>query len=202
MELFDEHLPLEEKRITAEVCVHHLYFNDSHYAALGNRLKCNPAVKTKNDQDALWKALLENKLDIVATDHAPHTREEKDATYIHAPSGLPLVQHSLQAMMEMHHAGRLSLETLVHKMCHAPAIAFRMKDRGFLREGYFADMVLVDPTGAERVSAENIRYKCGWSPFEGHSFGAKVHATIVNGAVVYREGRLENMENGKRLLFL
>lgn len=201
MELFDNDIPLEDKRITAEVCVHHLFFNDSSYAELGNHLKCNPAVKTKEDQEALWHALLTDKLDVVATDHAPHTAEEKAQPYSKAPSGLPLVQHSLMAMMDMCKDGRISMEDLVRKMCHAPAIAFRVKERGFLREGYYADLVIVDSENGSTVERNNILYKCGWSPFEGHRFYSSVNTTIVNGQVVFREGKLENTSAGQRLFF-
>jgi dihydroorotase len=201
MELFDNSLPLSEKRITAEVCVHHLFFNESAYPRLGNRLKCNPAVKSMDDQEALWKALLKDKLDVVATDHAPHTIEEKSRPYINAPSGLPLVQHSLLAMLDMHKQGRIEIDTVVKKMCHAPAIAFRVKERGFLREGYFADLVLIDPEKKTPVTKENILFKCAWSPFEGHTFSHNIKSTIVNGELVYDSGQLKNTSHAQRLMF-
>lgn len=201
MELFNNSIPLEEKRITAEVCVHHLFFNAKSYESLGNRLKCNPAVKSEENQNSLWKALLDDRLDVIATDHAPHTLEEKARPYIEAPSGLPLVQHSLQAMIDQSMAGRISLEDVVRKMCHAPAIAFRVKERGFLREGYFADMVLVDANKSYEVNANNILYKCGWSPFEGHRFKSTVDQTIVNGKVVFKDGAIQQVGHGQRLMF-
>jgi dihydroorotase len=201
MVLFNNAIPLEQKRITAEVCVHHLFFNSKAYARLGNRLKCNPAVKSEKDQEALWKALLNDQLDVIATDHAPHTIEEKSRPYIDAPSGLPLVQHSLQAMIDKSKEGKISMEEVVRKMCHAPAIAFRVKERGFLREGYFADLVLLDPNKSYEVTQENILFKCAWSPFEGHRFKSSVDQTIVNGKVVFSDGAIVRSDQGQRLLF-
>ena len=201
MELFDGSIPLNQKRITAEVCVHHLFFNESSYEKLGNGLKCNPAVKSKNDQQALLQALLDNKLDVVATDHAPHTPEEKQRPYVSAPSGLPLVQHSLQGMIELYKDNKISLENIVHKMCHAPAIAFKIRERGFIREGYAADITLLDLNKKIKVAKKNILYKCAWSPFEGMEFGSAVDTTIVNGAIAYRQGEFFNTANAERLLF-
>lgn len=185
MILFDPDIPLGNKRITAEVCVHHLWFSQEDYERYGTRIKWNPAIKTKADQEALWQALLENRIDVVATDHAPHTREEKDNKYLKAPSGGPLVQHSLVAMLESFHNGRISLERVVEKMCHAPAICFNVEKRGFIRENYWADLVLVDLNDPWTVASKNIYYKCGWSPFEGITFRSRVTHTFVNGNLVY-----------------
>jgi dihydroorotase len=201
MALFNNDLPLAEKKITAEVCVHHLFFNQGSYDKLGNRLKCNPAVKTKNDQDALWTALLNDQLDVIATDHAPHTKDEKARPFLKAPSGLPLVQHSLLAMYDMHLENKISLAKMVAKMAHAPAVAYKIRERGFLREGYFADLVLLDPKRDTNVQTSNILYKCGWSPFEGHIFRSSVDTTIVNGGIVYQRGRFINENKAKRLKF-
>ena len=185
MVLFAEDLPLQDKRITAEVCVHHLWFSAEDYPALGNRIKWNPAVKSVSDRDALWKALLEDRLDVIATDHAPHTMQEKSNAYFKAPSGGPLVQHSLPAMMEFYHKGHISIEKIVEKMCHAPAICFRVDRRGFIRENYWADLALIAPEQPWQVDASNILYKCGWSPFEGYTFHSKISHTFVNGNLVY-----------------
>jgi dihydroorotase len=201
MKLFSNELPLNEKRITAEVCVHHLWFDDTDYAKLGNRIKWNPAIKTKYDRDALQEAVKNNRIDIIATDHAPHTLEEKSRSYFKAPSGGPLVQHSLAIMMELWHRKIFSLEKIVEKMCHNPAILFNIRERGFIREGYKADLVLVDPEQSWTVSKENILYKCGWSPFEGETFRSKVLKTIVNGTIVFDEGRIDEEYRGQRLLF-
>jgi dihydroorotase len=199
--LFSADLPLEAKKITAEVCIHHLWFSDEDYAAKGNFIKWNPAVKTAADRDQLWKALLEGRIDVIATDHAPHTLEEKQRPYAEAPSGGPLVQHSLQAMFQMAAAGKLTLEQVVEKMCHNPAILFRIDRRGFLREGYFADMVLVNPDAPTEVNKQNLLYKCGWSPFEGHTFGASIAGTWVNGQQVYNGREVISGINGMRLAF-
>lgn len=179
---------VSEKRITAEVCVHHLWFDEKDYSAKGTWIKWNPAIKTAKDKEALWKALLDDKIDVVATDHAPHTREEKNNSYFKAPSGGPLVQHSLIAMLEMSRKGFISVENVVRKMCHAPADLFRIEKRGHIREGWFADLVLVDPNQNQIVTPSNILYKCGWSPFEGMEFTHKVKTTFVNGKIVYNEG--------------
>jgi len=201
VELFTNRKKLKNKKITAEVCVHHLSFNSDDYATLGNNIKCNPAIKTPEDQAALWKALLSNRFDIIATDHAPHTAKEKANPYVKSPSGLPLVQHSLSLMLNHFHSGRISLERIVEKMCHAPAICFNIKERGYLREGYFADMVLVDLNKKWTVGKENILYKCGWSPLEGRSMNSKVVSTIVNGQMAYNRGKVLKKRVGERLLF-
>lgn len=184
--LFSNKKPLKDKKITAEVCIHHLWFNDSDYAKKGTLIKWNPAVKTKKDQEALLKGLLDDFIDVVATDHAPHTKEEKKNPYTKAPSGGPLVQHALPAMLQLHHQGKISLEKIVEKMCHNPAILFQIKDRGFIREGYKADLVLVDLNAPWAVQPDNIVYKCGWSPFEGVTFKSRVTHTFVNGNLVYK----------------
>jgi dihydroorotase len=199
--LFDNKIPLEKKRITSEVCVHHLSFDSGDYASLGNKIKCNPAIKSPDDQKALWNALNDDHLDIIATDHAPHTLDEKSQIYLKAPAGLPLVQHGLQLMIDHVKNGRISLERMVHKMCHAPAICFQIKDRGFIREGYWADLVLVDPNKPYQVSTENILYKCGWSPFEDRSFSSSIHSTIVSGNLVWQNGKFVDDSKGHRILF-
>ncbi len=200
MALFDNTLPLEKKRITAEVCVHHLWFCDDDYHTLGTKIKWNPAIKTSADRAALWKALADNRLDVVATDHAPHTLDEKTNTYFMAPSGGPLVQHSLLAMLEFYHQGRISLEKVVEKMCHAPAICFKIKNRGFVRPGYYADLVLVDLERPYTVAPENIYYKCSWSPFDGYTFRSSILSTFVNGNRVYHQGEFSE-NKGMRLEF-
>ncbi len=201
LELFDNSLPLAEKRITAEVCVHHLWFSADDYAQLGTQIKCNPAIKDKRHREALFPALLDNRLDIIATDHAPHTWEEKSGSYFNAPSGVPLVQHTLNVMLEFYQKGNISLEQIVEKMCHAPAICFKVKERGFIREGYWADLVLVDLNQKWNVSKENIYYKCGWSPFEGHTFTGQINKTFVSGNLVYDQGNFIEGTSGKRLEF-
>ena len=199
--LFNNSLPLEKKKITAEACIHHLWFNDSDYARLGTKIKWNPAIKTKRDQEAILKAVLDNNIDVIATDHAPHTWEEKNNTYFKAPSGGPLVQHSVVAMLDLYHQGKISLERIVEKMSHNPAILFRIEDRGFIREGYFADLVLADLDKSWTVDKNNILSKCGWSPFEGHSFRSKITHTFVSGKLVYQNEKLIEGESGKRLIF-
>jgi len=199
--LFSNKKPLAEKRITSEVCVHHLWFDDSQYEKKGSLIKWNPAVKTADDRDQLWKALLDGRIDVIATDHAPHTKEEKANTYLNAPSGGPLVQHALPAMMQKVHDGVMDMPTLVEKMCHNPAILFRVEDRGFLREGYHADLVLVDPNRPWSVNKDNILYKCGWSPFEGTLFKSRVTHTFVGGHLVYKDGQLDPSVKGSRLKF-
>lgn len=199
--LFRNDIPLKDKKITAEVCVHHLYFSDQDYATKGNFIKWNPAVKTAADREALWTALLDGRIDVVATDHAPHTLEEKSKPYSQAPSGGPLVQHSLVTMLEFVKQGKLTLEQLVQKMMHNPAILFRIEKRGFIREGYYADLVLVDPKQGQTVTKENLLYKCGWSPFEGTSFSHRVHSTLVNGNFAMRNGVINENAYGQRLLF-
>jgi len=192
---------VKDKLITAEVCVHHLWFDEHDYIAYGNRIKWNPAIKSAEDKAALWEALLNNKIDVVATDHAPHTLQEKEHSYFKAPSGGPLVQHSLTAMLEMSKKGLITVERVIEKMCHAPADLFRIDRRGYIREGYYADLVMVDPSSSWVVSPENILYKCGWSPFEGMSFSHQITATFVNGYLVYAEGDIVSEKQGKRLLF-
>jgi len=201
LSLFSNMLPLEQKRITAEVCVHHLNFTADDYEKYGNQIKCNPAIKEASNREALWEALLDNRLDIIATDHAPHTWEEKSKDYLEAPSGVPLVQHSLLLMLQYVKEGRLSLERLVEKMCHAPAQCFQVKERGYLCEGYFADLVLVDPNKSFEVTKENLEYKCNWSPFEGHTFPHEICTTFVSGHPVYNEGKFDMSKLGKRISF-
>ncbi len=201
LELFDNTISLKDKRITSEVCVHHLWFDESDYVDKGTFIKWNPAVKSKQDKAALFEGLLTDKLDIIATDHAPHTLEEKNNPYFSAPSGGPLVQHALHAMLEFHFNDQISLEKIVEKMCHNPAICFQIEDRGYVREGYYADLVLVDLDKKWTVNKNNILYKCGWSPFEGHEFNSKVSHTIINGNLVYEDGSFYENKKGKRLLF-
>lgn len=204
--LFDNTIPLNQKRITAEVCVHHLWFDSTDYARLGNLIKCNPAIKAPHHKEALLAALLDDRLDIIATDHAPHTWAEKEpqsngSAYWQAPSGLPLVQHPLLLMLEFVKQGKLTLETLVRKMSHAPADCFRIDRRGYVREGYWADLVLVDTNQPTAVSKENILYQCGWSPLEGHTFGASVTHTLVSGELVFQNGKFLMERAGKRMQF-
>lgn len=199
--LFDDKTPLEKKKITSEACIHHLWFNDADYKRLGTKIKWNPAIKTPLDQKAIMIALLSDYIDVVATDHAPHTTEEKNNTYFKAPSGGPLIQHSVVAMLEFYHRGEISLENIVRKMCHSPAILFRVRERGFIREGYFADLVLVDLNSPWEVNKSNILSKCGWSPFEGETFKSKITHTIVSGHLAYENGVLNENRPGKRLLF-
>jgi dihydroorotase len=199
--LFDNSVPLAEKRITAEACIHHLTFNDSLYETKGTLLKWNPAVKTEADRLGVFQALLDDRIDIIATDHAPHTWAEKQNTYFKAPSGGPLVQHALPAMMQHVANGAISLVRMVEKMCHAPAICFQLENRGFIREGYAADLVLVDPKNPWTVSKANILYKCGWSIFEGTEFNAKVTHTFINGHLAYANGQLNDSVLGQRLRF-
>jgi dihydroorotase len=201
MTLFNNKLPLSRKKITTEVCVHHLWFNSSDYSEKGTMIKWNPAIKTREDQQALWNALLDNTLDVVATDHAPHTKEEKKNKYFKAPSGGPLVQHSLLAMFDFYLMGKISLEKVVEKMCHAPAICFQVEKRGFIREGYNADLVIIDPELNTIVDQSTILYKCRWSPFEGHVFGSRITHTFVNGNHVYQNGVFDETIKGQRLLF-
>ena len=199
--LFSNKKPLAEKKITAEVCVHHLWFTEEDYKTKGNKIKWNPAIKSQKDNDGLWKALLDDRLDVIATDHAPHTLEEKNNSYNKAPSGGPLVQHALVALLEMHHKGKISLEKIVEKACHNPAILFQIKDRGFIREGYKADLVLVDLISPWTVNKENILYKCGWSPFEGTTFKSRVSHTFVNGILTYHNLKFPNKSVPQRLTF-
>ena len=192
---------LKGKRITAEACVHHLWFSQEDYERLGAQIKCNPAVKRKEDRDAILQAVAEGRIDIIATDHAPHTWEEKQGSYFKAPAGLPLVQHALPSLLDHYQAGRLSLETIVQKACHNPAEAFQVKDRGYLREGYFADLVLVDLQKETTVTKESLLYKCGWSPFEGHTFQSRIVTTFVNGGIAWHEGQPGQKIHGQRLTF-
>jgi len=200
-ELFTNSLPLKEKKITAEVCIHHLWFSDSDYENKGTLIKWNPAVKKAEDRSQLWEALLDDRIDIVATDHAPHTLEEKNNPYTSAPSGGPLVQHALPAMLEKVSEGVVSIQKVVQKMCHNPAILFDIEKRGFIREGYFADLVEVDPNSKWKVKKDNILYKCGWSPFEDVTFGSQVKRTFLNGQLVYENGMVSEKRNAKRLTF-
>lgn len=199
--LFSNMLPLEQKNITAEVCVHHLHFTSDDYAQLGNRIKCNPAIKAPHNREALWRALLDDRLDVIATDHAPHTWEEKNEPYEKAHAGLPLVQHSLLMMLHYVKEGRISIEKVVEKMSHAVARCFQVADRGFIREGYRADLVIVDMRQHTKVSKENILYKCQWSPLEGFNFPAAITHTFVNGHLVYGNGVWDESQKGQRLLF-
>lgn len=201
LELFDNTMPLRNKRLTAEVCVHHLTFSADDYAALGNKIKCNPAIKSSDNRDALLPALLDDRLDIIATDHAPHTAEEKAQHYMDAPAGLPLIQHSLVMMLEKAKKGQISIEKVVEKMCHAPADCFRLEHRGFLDEGYFADIVVVHPNKKWTVSKDNIFYKCGWSPLEGREFSTQVQKTFVNGSLVFVGTQYVQQGKGQRLTF-
>ncbi len=200
-ELLDNTIPLKDKKITAEVCVHHLWFDDSDYAKKGTLIKWNPAVKTKNDKEGLLQALLNDKIDIIATDHAPHTLQEKQQVYTKAPSGGPLVQHALLALLEMYHQNKISLEKIVEKFSHHVADLYRIEKRGYIKEGYFADLVLVDLNQPETVTKDNILYKCGWSPFEGTTFSSKIITTIVNGNIIYNNGEFNHNIKGKRLFF-
>lgn len=201
LQLFTNMIPLKEKRITAEVCVHHLHFTSDDYSRLGNLIKCNPAIKAPYNREALWKALLDDRLDVIATDHAPHTWEEKNEPYEKAHAGVPLVQHSLLLMLHYYKQGKISLEKIVQKMSHAVAECFQIKDRGYIREGYFADLVIVDLNENTTVSKENILYKCKWSPFEGETFPAAITHTFVSGNLVYGNGQWNESIKGKRLSF-
>lgn len=201
MNLFSNDIPLKDKKITAEVCIHHLWFSDEDYEEKGTLIKWNPAVKTADDRANLWKALLDNRIDVIATDHAPHLVSEKDNVYTKAPSGGPLVQHALPAMLDKYHEGIISLEKIVEKMCHNPAILFQIEKRGYIREGYFADLVLVDLDDAWQVGNDTSAYKCGWSPFDGHEFKSKITHTFVNGHLAYENGNFSEKRNAKRLTF-
>jgi dihydroorotase len=201
LQLFTNMVPLKDKRITAEVCVHHLHFTSDDYARLGNLIKCNPAIKAPHNREALWRALLDDRLDVIATDHAPHTWEEKNEPYEKAHAGLPLVQHSLLLMLHYYRQGKISLEKIAEKMSHAVADCFQVKERGYIREGYFADLVIVDLNKSTTVSKENILYKCGWSPLEGENFPAFITHTFVNGNLVYGNGEWNESVKGKRLSF-
>ena len=201
MELFRNDIPLQDKKITAEVCVHHLHFTNEDYETKGSLIKWNPAVKTEKDKTGLWEALLDDRIDVIATDHAPHTLEEKSNKYLKCPSGAPLVQHSLQVMLEYYRNGKISLEKIVEKMCHNPAILFEIEKRGFIKEGYKADLVLVDLNKKYTVSKENILYKCGWSPLENEIFHSEITHTFVNGFLAFENGKVSSEKHGERLLF-
>ena len=201
LQLFTNMFPLKDKRITSEVCVHHLHFTSDDYAQLGNKIKCNPAIKAPHNREALWEALLDDRLDIIATDHAPHTWAEKNEPYEKAHAGLPLVQHSLSLMLYYHQQGKISLEKIVEKMSHAPADCFQVKERGYIREGYHADLVIADLNTPTTVSKENLLYKCGWSPLEGFRFPASIRHTFVNGHMVYGNGVFDESQFGQRLKF-
>ena len=200
-DLFKRHYPLKEKRITAEVCVSYLYFDEKSYLTLGNKIKCNPAIKASRHKEALWKALYEDKLDLIATDHAPHTLEEKNKKYLFAPSGIPMIQHSLLLMLEEGRRRNMPVTKIVEKMSHNPAEVFRIKDRGYIREGYWADIVIVNPGKNWQVQKDNIYYKCGWSPLEGHSFSHAIETVLVNGLPAILNGKLNAQVRGKRLEF-
>ena len=199
--LFRNDIPLKDKQITSEVCTHHLWFSDEDYDEKGTFIKWNPAVKTSKDRDELWEALLDDRIDVLATDHAPHTIEEKQNVYTKAPSGGPLVQHALVALLEKYVAGKISIEKLVEKMSHNPAILFDVEKRGYIKEGYFADLVIVDTNDPWTVTKDNILYKCGWSPFEGVTFSSRVTHTFINGTLVYNNNEVKNVKAGKRLTF-
>lgn len=201
LDLLDNSLPLEKKKITAEVCVHYLWFNNTDYQKMGTLIKWNPAIKTINDQEALLNGLLDDRLDVLATDHAPHKLEEKQNTYFKAPSGGPLIQHSLLMMLDFYQDKKITIEKIVEKMCHAPAICFRVKSRGFIREGYCADLTIVDTNAQTKVNSDSILYKCGWSLFEGHTFNSKITHTFVNGNLVYENGVFDETKKGRRLFF-
>ena len=193
---------IDGKKITAEVCVHHMFFNESFYSKLGNQIKCNPSIKHESDRRALIKALLENKIDIIATDHAPHTWDEKNKPYVEAPAGLPLVQHGMQILMDFYHQNVINLETIVEKTSHNVAKRFQIKDRGYIREGYYADIAILDLDKPYTVSKENILYKCGWSPFEGHDFKSSIFMTIVNGNIAFKDGMIsDNLPFGMQIEF-
>lgn len=202
LELFDNSIPMEEKRVTAEACIHHMWFSEEDYATKGNLIKWNPAVKTANDREQIFQAMLDGRIDVIATDHAPHTLEEKSLSYLKAPSGGPLIQHSLVAMLDFYHQGKISLEAIAQKMSHNVATLFQIKERGFIRENYFADLVLVDLDSPWTVSKENILSKCGWSPFEGHTFRSQICQTIVSGHLVYDRGTFYEEKKGERVTFL
>ncbi|GEO23422.1 dihydroorotase [Cyclobacterium qasimii] len=199
--LFDNNLPLSEKRITAEACIHHLWFSEEDYATKGNFIKWNPAIKTAEDREIILKGVLEGNIDVIATDHAPHTIEEKEQSYLKAPSGGPLLQHGLVALLEMYHDGKISLEKIVEKTSHNVAILFEIEKRGYLRAGYFADLVLVDLDDPWEVKRENVISKCGWSPFEGQKFRSKITHTIVSGHLAYENGAFNEEKKGERLKF-
>lgn len=199
--LFTNKIPLEDKKITAEVCVHHLWFSDADYKEKGTKIKWNPAVKTAQDREQLWEALLDDRIDVIATDHAPHTLDEKNQVYTKAPSGGPLVQHALVSMLEAHHNGKITIEKIVEKMCHNPAKLFQISKRGYIKEGYYADLVLVDLNHPWTVGKDNVYYKCGWSPFEGSTFKSRISHTFLNGTLVYKNFKFYDVKAAKQLTF-
>ena len=199
--LFENKLPVEQKKITAEVCAHHLWFTDKDYKKLGSKIKWNPAIKSQSDKDALWNAIKEDKIDIIASDHAPHTEIEKENSYFNCPSGGPMVQHTILSLLEESPKHGVSIEKIVEKIAHNPSKIFKIKKRGFIKEGYYADIVLVDPSSPTLVSKKSLLYKCGWSPFEGVTFSSSIHSTILNGRVVYSNGVVNETPNGKKLVF-
>jgi len=201
LDLFEKGGDLATKRITSEACVHHLYFSADDYEEKGSRIKCNPAIKASRHREAVWQAVLEDRIDVIATDHAPHTWKEKQNSYFQCPSGLPLVQHALNIMLEFYHQDKISMERIVEKMCHAPAELFQIDRRGYLEEGYWADLAVVDPNAEWNVLPENLEYKCRWSPFEGHTFRGKVDQTIVGGHLVYDQGLFDEEQKGRRVTF-
>jgi dihydroorotase len=201
LQLFRNDIPLNQKHITAEACIHHLWFSDADYKTKGNLIKWNPAVKTATDRDAIFAAVLDGRIDVIATDHAPHTLQEKQNPYFDAPSGGPLIQHSLLAMLDFYHQGRISLEMIAKKMCHNVAELFEIDRRGFIREGYHADLVLVNLKNQTNVTPESLLYKCGWSPFTGHTFNSSIHSTFVNGHLVYNQGHFDETQKGMRMRF-
>ena len=201
LDLFNNKLPVEEKKLTAEVCAHHLWFTDKDYKRLGSKIKWNPAIKSQSDKDALWNAIKEDKIDIIASDHAPHTEIEKQKSYFNCPSGGPMVQHTILSLLEESPKHGVSIEKIVEKIAHNPSKIFKIKKRGFIKEGYYADIVLVDPNSPTLVSKKSLLYKCGWSPFEGVTFSSSIHSTILNGRVVYSNGVVNETPNGKKLVF-
>ena len=201
LDLFDGNVDLKDKKITSEVCAHHLWFSDEDYDILGSKIKWNPAIKSKDDRDALWKAIKDNKIDIIASDHAPHTLEEKNNKYLNCPSGGPMVQHTILSLLQNCEKHGVSIEKIVEKISHNPATIFKVNNRGFLREGYYADIVLIDINTPTFVSKESLLYKCGWSPFEGQKFDNSIHKTILNGNVVYEDGMVNSIPYGKKITF-
>ena len=201
LDLFDNKIDLNDKKITSEVCAHHLWFTDDDYDRLGSKIKWNPAIKSKDDRDALWEALKDNKIDIIASDHAPHTIEEKNNKYLNCPSGGPMVQHTILSLLQNCEKYGVSIEKIVEKIAHNPAIIFKVNKRGFLREGYYADIVLIDTNTPTLVTQESLLYKCGWSPFEGQKFDNSINRTILNGNVVYEDGRVNSIPHGKKITF-
>ena len=201
LDLFDNKLPVDQKKLTAEVCAHHLWFTDKDYKKLGSKIKWNPAIKSQSDKDALWNAIKEDKIDIIASDHAPHTEIEKENSYFNCPSGGPMVQHTILSLLEESPKHGVSIEKIEEKIAHNPSKIFKIKKRGFIKEGYYADIVLVDPNSPTLVSKKSLLYKCGWSPFEDVTFSSSIHSTILNGRVVYSNGVVNETPNGKKLVF-